>query len=164
MFRPCRNPLAPTHPPADGFGGIKDPEMIMEKTMEKISNKETINKGHVRKGGRPKVSFKRREALSVMCNLLEKKIIQANARIAARSVSVFLRDLGLHGRVETKIKSLPRPVLQLIGTLNHTAANLNQIAKKRNRGDDLNPMERALLNQEIRSIQNIVKEIKQYIS
>ncbi|GAC1313940.1 MAG: hypothetical protein NVSMB24_37910 [Mucilaginibacter sp.] len=127
-------------------------------------NKEVAHKVRMRKGGRPKVSHKRREALSVMCNLLEKKIIQANARNTGRSVSVFLRDLGLHGRVNINVKSLPKPVLQLIGTLNHTAANLNQIAKKRNRGDDLDPMERAFLNQEVRAVQSIVHEIKRYVS
>ncbi|WP_121197491.1 plasmid mobilization relaxosome protein MobC [Mucilaginibacter gracilis] len=63
-----------------------------------------------------------------------------------------------------KVKSLPKSVLQLIGTLNHTAANLNQIAKKRNRGDDLDPVERALLNQEVRGLQQIVQEIKKYVS
>ncbi|GAC1307054.1 MAG: hypothetical protein NVSMB24_18270 [Mucilaginibacter sp.] len=116
------------------------------------------------KGGRPKVTNKRGEALSVMCTLFEKKMIQINARNAGRSVSVFLRELGLHGRVNMKIKSLPRPVLQMIGTLNHTAANLNQIARKRNKGEDLNPMERALLNQEVRSLQSIIEQIKQHVS
>ncbi len=137
----------------------------MESAIDKTGgNIEIADKVHIRKGGRPKVSHKRREALSVMCSLLEKKIIQVNARNTGRSVSVFLRDLGLHGRVNMKVKSLPKQVLQLIGTLNHTAANLNQIAKKRNRGDDLDPLERALLNQEIRGIQSIVHEIKRYVS
>jgi len=137
----------------------------MESVVKKISNdKEIADKARIRKGGRPKVAHKRREALSVMCNLLEKKIIQANARNAGRSVSVFLRDLGLHERVNMKVKSLPKPVLQLIGTLNHTAANLNQIAKKRNQGDDLDPLKRALLNQEVRTVQRIVQEIKKYVS
>ena len=136
-------------------------ESVVDKT---INDKEIARIVHIRKGGRPKVAHKRREALSVMCDLLEKKIIQANARNAGRSVSVFLRDLGLHGRVNMKVKSLPKPVLQLIGTLNHTAANLNQIAKKRNRGEELDPVERALLNQEVRGVQNIVQEIKKYVS
>jgi hypothetical protein len=137
----------------------------MESAINKISNKKNgENKVRVRKGGRPKTPYKKSEALSVMCTLLEKKIIQANARSAGRSVSVFLRDLGLHGRVDTKIKSLPKAVLQLIGTLNHLAANINQIAKKRNKGDDLNGLERALLNQEVRSLQAVVRDIKNYLS
>jgi hypothetical protein len=137
--------------------------------MENVINNMEIDKGDaiikgVRRGGRPKVAHKKREALSVMCNLLEKKIIQVNARNSGRSVSVFLRELGLNGRVNMKIKCLPKSVLQLIGTLNHTAANLNQIAKKRNRGDDLDPVERALLNQEVRGLQSVVQQIKQYVS
>jgi hypothetical protein len=137
--------------------------------MESVINNIEIDKGNaiikrMRRGGRPKVAHKKQEALSVMCNLLEKKIIQVNARNSGRSVSVFLRELGLNGRVNMKVKSFPRSVLQLIGTLNHTAANLNQIAKKRNKGDDLDPVERALLNQEVRGLQSIVQEIKQYVS
>jgi hypothetical protein len=99
-----------------------------------------------------------------MCNLLEKKIIQANARNVGKTVSVFLRDLGLHNRAVIRVRTLPRSVLQLTGTLNHIAANINQLAKKRNQGNDLNGMERALLNQEIRSLQTLVKDIKNAIS
>lgn len=134
--------------------------------MESRIGKKNIegSKMTTHKGGRPKVPNKRNEALSVMCTLLEKKMIQINARNSGRSVSVFLRDLGLNGRVNMKVKSLPRPVLQMIGTLNHTAANLNQIARKRNKGDDLNPIERALLNQEVRNLQGIVEEIKKQVS
>ncbi len=40
---------------------------------------------------------------------------------------------------------IPREVLQAIGDLNHMAANLNQIAKKRNSFDELNALERAEL-------------------
>jgi hypothetical protein len=121
-------------------------------------------KGRINKGGRPKVAHKKSETLSVMCNLLEKKIIQANARNVGKTVSVFLRDLGLHNRTVIRVRTLPRSVLQLTGTLNHIAANINQLAKKRNQGNDLNGMERALLNQEIRSLQTLVKDIKNAIS
>ena len=163
MFRPCRNSLAPAH--AIAFGGIFLMMEIMESVINKTANnKEDSIKERAQKGGRPRVTHKKREALSVMCNLLEKKIIQVNARNSGRLVSVFLRELGLNGRVNMKVKSLPKSVLQLIGTLNHTAANLNQIAKKRNRGDDLNPVERALLNQEVRGLQSIVMEIKKHVS
>lgn len=66
-----------------------------------------VNINYKTKGGRPKVIHKKRQALSVMCNILEKKIIQSNARGAGVSVSVYLRNLGLHGRTITRIKSLP---------------------------------------------------------
>jgi len=137
----------------------------MKDLLQNISNKAgEEKKGRINKGGRPKVSHKKSEVLSVMCNLLEKKIIQANARNAEKTVSVFLRDLGLHSRAVIRVRTLPRSVLQLTGTLNHIAANINQLAKKRNQGNDLNGMERALLNQEIRSLQAIVKDIKNFAS
>ena len=113
------------------------------------------------KGGRPKVPMKRSHHLTVMCTIMEKKIIRMNARQAGSNASVFLRTLGLKERV--KLKTLPKEVLQLTGTLNHVAANLNQIAKKRNSVDELNAMERALLNQEVRSLQNLVKDVKAYL-
>jgi hypothetical protein len=134
-------------------------KIIKEQRDQKNKKKVSINKG-----GRPKVAYKRREALSVMCTLLEKKIIQGNAKNAGRTVSVFLRDLGIDGRVERRVKTFPREVLQMIGALNNVGANINQIAKKRNKGEDLNAVERALLNQEVRSVNNIVHEIKKYVS
>jgi hypothetical protein len=123
--------------------------------MELIKNRNKKNKG-----GRPKVAVKRDEALTVMCNLEEKKNIMENAKISNVPVSVFLRELGLKGRVKTKIKTLPREVLQITGTLNHLAANINQIARKRNKGESLNAIDRALLNKEVRELQTVVKEIK----
>jgi hypothetical protein len=164
MFRPCRNSLAPAH--AIAFGGIFLRKLkLMENLIKKISKTQsTEKKGKINKGGRPKVLHKKSEALSVMCNLLEKKIIQINARSSGKTVSVFLRDLGLHNRAVVRVRTLPRSVLQLTGTLNHIAANINQLAKKRNQGNDFNGMERALLNQEIRSLQSLVKEIKSFIS
>lgn len=98
-----------------------------------------------------------------MCNIIEKKIIQSNAKSARTNVLVYLRELGLNGRVRMMVKSLPKEVLQFTGMLNHMAANLNQIAKKRNKGEDLNALDRALLNQEVRAIQEVVKEVKTYL-
>ena len=125
--------------------------------MEKVTQKITRNKG-----GRPRAHIKRDEQLTVMCNIVEKKIIQANAKRARTNVSVFLRQLGLNGRIV--VKTLPKEVLQFTGTLNHMAANLNQIARKRNKGEDLNTLDRALLNQEVRGLQSIVKEVKNYLT
>ena len=98
-----------------------------------------------------------------MCNIIEKKIIQSNAKSARTNVSVYLRELGLNGRVRMMVKSLPKEVLQFTGMLNHMAANLNQIAKKRNKGEDLNALDRALLNQEVRAVQEVVKDVKTYL-
>ncbi|WP_221271007.1 plasmid mobilization protein [Pedobacter sp. AK017] len=126
--------------------------MTMEKEKRKTS-----------KGGRPRAAIKRDVALTVMCNIIEKKLIQAAAKKLKTTVSVYLRELGLNGTVKIKIKTLPKEVLQLTGTLNHTAANLNQIAKKRNGNEELNALDRALLNKEVRSLQGLVEEVKTYL-
>jgi hypothetical protein len=42
------------------------------------------------------------------------------------------------------------------------AANLNQIAKKRNQLDELNALERAQLNQLSLSVKQLTKDIKNY--
>jgi hypothetical protein len=132
---------------------------IIEKGKDRGGNKKERN----RKGGRPKVAEKRDESLTVMCNIFEKRVIQANATRAGMTVSVFLRRYGLSGKMEVKIKAMPRGVLHLTGTLNHVAANLNQIARKRNKGEDLDALERALLNKEVRNLQELSMEIKAHL-
>lgn len=137
----------------------------MESTVKKITNtKAPALMGRVNKGGRPKVPHKRRTAVSVMCTLIEKRIIEANAKRVGMNPSVFLRNLGLNTRIEVRVKTLPKPVLEMRGTLNHIAANLNQIARRRNRGDDLNTLERAMLDQDVRSLRALVKNINAYVS
>ena len=133
----------------------------LSEIIKEIKSKKDKKPRSVNKGGRPKASLKRSNHLTVMCTIMEKKIIQMNARKAGTNISVFLRTLGLNERV--KVKTLPKEVLQLTGTLNHVAANLNQIARKRNGVDELDAMDRALLNQEVRSLQGLVKAVKNYL-
>lgn len=133
----------------------------LSEIIREIKGKKNKKHRSANKGGRPKATLKRSSHLTVMCTIMEKKIIQMNARKAATNVSVFLRTLGLNERV--KVKTLPKEVLQLTGTLNHVAANLNQIARKRNGTDELDAMDRALLNQEVRSLQGLVKTVKTYL-
>lgn len=133
----------------------------LSEIIKEIKSKKDKKPRSVNKGGRPKSSLKRSNHLTVMCTIMEKKIIQMNARKAGTNISVFLRTLGLNERV--KVKTLPKEVLQLTGTLNHVAANLNQIARKRNGVDELDAMDRALLNQEVRSLQGLVKAVKTYL-
>jgi methyl-accepting chemotaxis protein len=71
--------------------------------------------------------------------------------------------MGLKGAVKFRVKTLNREVLQLTGTLNHIAANLNQISKKRNSFDELSVLERARLNQQSTSLQQVVTDIKAYL-
>lgn len=133
----------------------------LSEIIKEIKSKKDKKPRSVNKSGRPKASLKRSNHLTVMCTIMEKKIIQMNARKAGTNISVFLRTLGLNERV--KVKTLPKEVLQLTGTLNHVAANLNQIARKRNGVDELDAMDRALLNQEVRSLQGLVKAVKTYL-
>jgi len=75
-------------------------------------------------------------------------------------VSEYLRRLALKRQVDRKVKFLLKEVLQLIGTLNHMAANLNQLAYKRNRGDELNAFERAELQVLSAQLRELAKTIK----
>jgi hypothetical protein len=140
---------------------MKTMEGKLSEIIKEIKSKKDKKPRSVNKGGRPKASLKRSNHLTVMCTIMEKKIIQMNARKAGTNISVFLRTLGLNERV--KVKTLPKEVLQLTGTLNHVAANLNQIARKRNGVDELDAMDRALLHQEVRSLQGLVKAVKTYL-
>ncbi|UKT63054.1 plasmid mobilization protein [Pedobacter mucosus] len=126
-----------------------------------METKQTVKRAN--KGGRPKVQLKRDCSLSVMCNIIEKKLIQVNARKFNTSSSVYLRELGIRGSVKLKVRTLPKEVLLLTGTLNHLAANLNQIARKRNAGQALSAVERIQLGQQIGALQQTVEEIRMHI-
>ena len=115
------------------------------------------------KGGRPKKAIKKDQLLAIKCTLPERKIIEAKASNAELSVSEYLRQNGLNGKIDSRKKALPKEVLQLTGTLNHLAANLNQIARKRNGFDELNAMERALLELQSRDLKNLAVTIKNYL-
>lgn len=136
----------------------------MEDHLHKIIRAQRDQKkpGANKEGG-PKVVCQRREPISVLCTLSEKKIIQDNAKNAGLTTPVFLRELGINGRVKRRVKTFPSEVLQMIGALNHIGANINQIAKKRNKGEDLNAMERAFLDQHVRGVNSIVNDIKKHI-
>jgi hypothetical protein len=124
------------------------------KPAEKPNNK---------KGGRPPKEVKRLRTLSVKCSFFEGKQIESRAKQFGLSVSEYLRELGLKGMVRVKVKTLPREVLQMFGTFNHTAANLNQIAKKRNSFDELSVLERAKLNEQSKALQQLISDIKCYL-
>ena len=114
------------------------------------------------KGGRPKKAVKKDQLLGVKCSLIERKAIEGKARLACLSVSEYLRQMGLTGKIDSTKKALPKEVLQYTGTLNHLAANINQIAHKRNRDDVLNALERAELQHDVGTLRQLAKEIKSY--
>jgi hypothetical protein len=58
----------------------------------------------------------------------------------------------------------PKEVLQLTGNLSHLAANLNQIAKRRNSFEQLSPEELHTLRQQSEEVKDLAILIKSYFS
>ena len=125
----------------------------MEETGSYIRNK----------GGRPRQPVKKDQLLGVKCSLFERKVIEVKAKSADLSVSEYLRTMGVNGKIDRQEKSIPKEVLQLTGTINHLAANLNQIAKKRNGMDELNALERAGLQVQSGELKKLAEQIKNYL-
>ena len=112
------------------------------------------------KGGRPKKETKMTEQLAVMCTLEQRKIIEQKAKDSFKSVSEYLRTLGLSGNVVMLVKTLPAENLAFTAALNHLGALLNQIAKKRNSNEELNAFERADLIMLTGKLKMIVSEME----
>jgi len=113
------------------------------------------------KGGRPKKQVKKEEQLAVMCTIIDRKIIEHKAKKAGLSISSFLLEIGLNGKLI--IKTYPPEILQFTGKLNHLAASMNQIAKKRNINEQLTPIERAELKLLTEDVKQLANRIKNYI-
>lgn len=116
-----------------------------------------------RKGGRPRKPIKKDQKLGLKCTIIEKKVIEGKAKAAALTVSEYFLQMGLTGKVDMRQKSLPKEVLQLNGLLNHVAANLNQIAKKRNSFEELSSFERADLEARSQELKKITETIKNFL-
>jgi hypothetical protein len=121
---------------------------------------ETVAVRIKNKGGRPAKAVKQDHFIGVKCSLIEKTLLKGKAIILGLSLSEYLRESGLKGQAVSKIKTLPPEVLQLTGTLNHLAANLNQIAKKRNGIEQLDALERAGLEVQSRDLKKLAEIIK----
>ena len=123
-------------------------------------NKNSLT-GRVNKGGRPRKTERLDQKITVKCTRFDLIAIRFYAKEINTTVSQYLREVGLKRQVGRQARVLPKEVLQLIGTLNHIAANLNQVAYKRNRGDELNALERAelmLLSGQIKALAKTIKE------
>jgi hypothetical protein len=116
-----------------------------------------------RKGGRPKKSVKQSHFIGVKCTLIEKTILKQKAKKSGMKISEYLRDAGLKDQKFKKNKILPREVLQYTGTLNHIAANLNQLAKKRNQLKELDKIDQNLLEAICTDLKNLASQIKTYL-
>ena len=121
---------------------------------------EKVTKG---KGGRRKKDIKMDQLLSMKCTREDRRKIQDRAKSVNLSVSHFIRELALNGQIDRREIVFPGEVLQLIGTVNHAAANLNQIAKKRNGIEELNALERAELQIRSRELKQLAQDIKSYL-
>ena len=71
--------------------------------------------------------------------------------------------MGLNGKIDMQKKVLPKEVLLFTANLNHLAANMNQVAKKRNQNDELNALERAELQHLSGTLKQLASEIKTYL-
>ena len=141
----------------DGFPHASHSENPADRTMLQQIN-------HTRKkGGRPKKAVRKDQLLGVKCSLVERKAIEVRAKLVNLSVSEYLRKMGLTGKIDRREKAFPKEVLLLTGTLNHLAANLNQIAHKRNRQEELNAVERAVLQDDAATVRQLAKDIKSYL-
>ena len=92
--------------------------------------------------------------------MIELKLIVGKSKQAGFTASEYLCGLGVNGKIDMRNKAIPKEVLQLTGTLNHLAANLNQIARKRNGIEELNALERAGLEIQSRDLKKLAEEIK----
>ncbi len=124
---------------------------------------ETVAARVKNKGGRPQKTVKQNHFIGLKCSLSEKKLLQEKAKILGLTLSEYLRESGLKGQAVSRIKALSPEVLQLTGTLNHLAANLNQIAKKRNGIEQLDAFERAGLEVQSRDLKKLAEAIKNYL-
>ena len=115
------------------------------------------------KGGRPKKLLKRNIALTVKCNTQEQILIASKAKQIQLTVSEYLRTLGLNGKIDRQIKVLPQEVLLFTATLNHLAANINQIAKKYNINNQPNAVERTELELLSEQVKQLAIDIKNYL-
>ena len=114
-----------------------------------------------KRGGRPPKAVKKDQLLAFKCSLLERKMIETKAKNALLSVSEYIREMALKGKINTGDRMIPKEILRFTATLNHLAANLNQVAKKRNRYEVLSFMERAELKVQSEEIKALAQQIKQ---
>ncbi|UPZ16420.1 plasmid mobilization protein [Flavobacterium humidisoli] len=125
---------------------------------------EEQNETKKNRGGRPKKAVKRDQLMAIKCTLYERKIIESKAKKVNLTVSEYLREIGLKAKIDCTNKALPKEILSFTGVLNHMAANLNQIAKKRNSNDELSPLERAELKVQSEKVKDLAIQIKKILS
>lgn len=114
------------------------------------------------KGGRPAKEIKRNKTITVHCSAFEQRLLKEKGKEAGITVSEYLREVGLPGKIDRPRKEFPKEALLLNGKLNHVAANLNQIAKKRNSGEDIGIYMRTQLDELCDQLHSLTYTIKNY--
>ena len=115
------------------------------------------------KGGRPSKEVRKNIIQTFKCSAFEKLIIAQKAKELSLNTSEYIRQMSVNGKVDQQVKAFPSEVLALSGTLNHIAANINQVAKKRNKDEDLSMLERVNLQNLVPVLKGIAVEIKNYL-
>lgn len=120
-----------------------------------ITNQKSRNKG-----GRPRAAQKRDQQLAVMCTREERELIEQKARASSLPVSAWLRTVALGEQTASHKRTIPKEILLLSATLNHTAANINQLTKKHNQYQLFSDAEITMLNQFITELKQLAMQIK----
>ena len=115
------------------------------------------------KGGRPLKETRMNIILTLKCSAVEKMVITQKAKELNQNISEYIREICINGQADRRVKVLPAEVLALSGTINHIAANINQLAKKRNMGDDLSIRELVDLQNLVPVLKEIALDIKNYL-
>lgn len=157
MFREPRN--------ARSIHAIAFMERVRHWRTLKISQAMKTTKKHSNsKGGRPPKEIKRNKTITVHCSAFEQRLLREKGKEAGITVSEYLREIGLTGKIDRPKREFPKDALLLKGTLNHIAANLNQIAKKRNSGENLGAFMREQLDELSGQLHTITITIRNYFS
>lgn len=134
----------------------------VSQQKEKVRMMQTDSKGknNRNKGGRPRAIQKRDQQLAVMCTMEERELIGQKARASNLPVSAWLRTVALQGQTGSPKKTIPKEILLISATLNHTAANINQLTKKHNQYQLFSDAEITMLNQFITELKQLATQIK----
>jgi undecaprenyl pyrophosphate synthase len=112
------------------------------------------------KGGRPQKKEKRDQQLAVMCTREEREQIEQKAKNNNCPVSVWLRTVALQGQTGSLKKTIPKEILLFTATLNHIAANINQLTKKHNQYQLFSAAEITQLHDLITALKQLAADIK----
>jgi hypothetical protein len=115
------------------------------------------------KGGRPKKEEKKDRIITMKCSLKEYGIIHEKANAVNVSVSEYLREIAMTGKINLRQKSLPKEVLKFMGDIHHIRSCLNQITKICNTYRLLSAMERAELRIAINGISQLENNINNHL-